>query len=246
MKALFVVGTGRSGTHFTVRVLNGFENTYDPMAGRENSGILRDVARAAIHHRLPSKKTTKYYQDLLGSQTGVLLDQHHPNLFFADHWCSIFNDLVFLYVERPTYQVVASMLRHRGVMDWYRYATSWRQRLFNPVPYPNQFLGIKSASEIQSLPVHLLCAHRVVAHKKQFERQSLKLNGALRSINYEALVTDQSAELSRVFSSDEIELLGEFSIIEKPRRDSLSKYLDVLSENEIEEISAFSKSSNCE
>ena len=40
MKAIFVVGTGRSGTHFTARLLNGFENVYDPLNGKEKSKIL--------------------------------------------------------------------------------------------------------------------------------------------------------------------------------------------------------------
>lgn len=236
MKAVFIVGTGRSGTHFTTRLMNGFENIRDPMAGKENNEILRDVARAAIHHRLPSKETENYYRERLENRKGIFLDQHHPNLFFVKHWSEIFDGLVFLYPQRPAHQIVASMLRHAGVMGWYRYAGEWRQRLINRIPYPNQFMGIDRYADIKQLPPHLLCAHRVLAHRRAYERLVSGAGGALRGIEYQSLVNDPLAELSRVFTTEELSALGTFTLVETPRKDSLSKYRDVLSDGQVAEI----------
>lgn len=48
MDAVFIVGTGRSGTHFTCRSILGFSNAFDPHNGRECLETLRSVAQAAI------------------------------------------------------------------------------------------------------------------------------------------------------------------------------------------------------
>jgi len=236
MKGVYIVGTGRSGTHFSVRLMNGFKHARDSLEGKENSEVLRDIAMAAIHHRLPSKSTERYYLDAFSDGEGVLLDQHHPNLFFVKHWTDILGDVVFLYPQRPTYQVVASMLRHRGVMGWYKYARKLRQRTINRIPYPNRFLGVEKSSDIEQLPNHLLCAHRVIAHRMAFHSTLCNANGALRQLNYEALVENPISEFERVFSTDEMAQLGPFTLTEEPKKASLAKYHDVLSDEQVSEI----------
>lgn len=243
MKGVYVVGTGRSGTHFSVRLMSGFKNARDPLKGRENPVVLQDVALAALHHRLPSKSTERYYRDALSDGEGVFLDQHHPNLFFVKHWSDILGDIVFLYPQRPTYQVVASMLRHRGVMGWYKYARGLRQRTINRIPYPNQFLGVEKSADIGKLPSHLLCAHRVIAHRMAFDSTQRNANGALRQLNYEALVDNPINEFSRVFSTDEMAQLGPFTLTEEPKKTSLMKYRDVLSDEQVAEIVALEERS---
>lgn len=238
MKAVFVVGTGRSGTHFTARLLNGFVDAYDPLSGEEDPAILKDVARSAIHHRLPSPATAQYYQEHLEETPGIFLDQHHPNLFFVRHWAALFDGIVFLYPRRPTFQIVASMLRHEGVMRWYDYARRWQNRTIRRLPYPNQFLGLGRFRDINALPAHLLCTYRVIAHRRAYERFVGELDGALRSVNYEALVYHPFDEFNRVFTADEIGKLGTFNLAEQPKAGSLSKYRDVLSDQQVDEIDA--------
>lgn len=244
MKAVFIVGTGRSGTHFTARLLNGFENIHDPLEGKEHPEILMDIAKAAIHHRKPSKATETYYREQLDQGTGVFLDQHHPNLFFARHWSDIFENIVFLHPQRPTHQVVASMLRHSGVMSWYRYAGNWRRRLINRIPYPNRFMGIDRYSDINRLPSHLLCAHRVIAHRAAYEALKNEIGVSMRGIDYEGLVNDPNAELSRVFTPEDLSTLGKFTLVETPQKASFSKYRDVLSDGQVAEIKALEGSQN--
>lgn len=242
MDGIFVVGTGRSGTHFTIRLLSGFENTRDPLGGRENPKILRDIATAAIHHRLPSDAVTRYYEEHFhNSRDLVFLDQHHPNLFFMQHWQKILEPIVFLYPKRATHQVVASMMRHEGVMSWYNYAKRPRQRILDRIPYPNRFLGLKRFDEIRSLPIHLLCAHRVIAHRLAFENALADMKGELRVVNYAALIENPLNEFSKVFSRDELKKLGQFTTVEEPNPASLEKFRDVLTDEQVMEISDVEK-----
>ena len=230
--AIFIVGTGRSGTHFATRTLRGFSNIWDPHDGKEYPEILYPIAKAAIRHKSFPHIARGYY--LAKSREGagrVLLDQHHPNLFFIPDLLGIYPDAVFLYPRRPIEQIVASMMRHQGILNWYDYAKAWRP--FRRVPMPNQFLGIDRRAQIDGLPLALLCAYRVIAHLRKLEAMMARFS-QVRVLSYENLVRDQQAEIRRVFRDSELDLMGDLRLQEQPRRNSLSKYQDVLSAEEIE------------
>lgn len=239
MNAIFIVGTGRSGTHFLTRLLLGFRNTWDPLGGREDPKRLNALAKAAIHHdRLPDWVLADY-QAQASAGSGVYLCQDHPNVFFADRIAAAKHGAVFLYTDRPTHQVVASMMRHHGVMAWYDYARSWRRRYLHQVPFPNRFLGLEVRSQIWDLPMHLLCAKRVISHRQAFQKIAQQLGGErVRRVDYVDLVRSPEAELSRIFNASEHARLGEFIPTETPHTASLEKYRDVLSEAEVVEIAA--------
>jgi hypothetical protein len=55
-----------------------------------------------------------------------------PNIFFFDQISKVFEDLIYLYPMRPVVQVVASMMRHRGVMSWYQVARDGFRRCPSP------------------------------------------------------------------------------------------------------------------
>jgi hypothetical protein len=148
----------------------------------------------------------------------------------------MFDGFVFLYPRRPAHQIVASMLRHKGVMSWYSYARNWRRRWFRRVPYPNRFLGLSRASDISTLPTHLLCAHRAIAHRQAYETAVAQGGADLRCVDYEALVDDPLAAFSQVFNKSELDRLGDFTLLEKPNRESLTKYRDVLDDRQVAEI----------
>lgn len=241
MKAVFIVGAGRSGTHFTARSMNGFAAAHDPLGGREHTPLLRTIARAAIHHRSLPADARRHYQGLLSRREGVLIDQHHPNLFFLERLRELFDALVFVYPRRPAVQVVASMMRHPGVMAWYRYASAWRQRLLNRVPFPNRFLGLRHRAELHSLPVHPLCAQRVMAHRRAFLAALGPVQGALRAVDYEALVRHPAQTLQSLFRPAELAALGPFHLAEQSRPEALDKYRDVLDAGQVADIEALER-----
>ncbi len=236
MNAIFVVGTGRSGTHFLARLLAGFENVHDPFHGEESGAILQDVAKAALHHRLPSEATEQHFRTAIRTNGPILVDQHHPNLFFASHWASRLDDPLFLYPDRPARQTVASMMRHRGVRSWYRYARKKAFSLKDRLPYPNRFLGVDSYFELERSPLHLLCVKRIAAHHRAYKAEKEKLGSRLRRVAYETLVADPETALEQIFSKDERARLGHFTLTEEPKAASLEKYRDILTEAQVREI----------
>ncbi len=241
VQAVFVVGTGRSGTHFTCRALAGFANVTDPLGGIENHDVLKEVAMAALYHRALPSSVLAFYSDrqakLLPGQ--VLLDQHHPNIFFFHQIAQIFDDLIYLYPSRPVVQVVASMMRHRGVMSWYQVARDGYSPLSftKRVPVPNRFLGIRDRGDLETLPTHLLCALRVLAHNRQMAELAA-IDPRCRMVSYQALVRDQEAAFATVFDAKERAALGAFEVVEPGNPASLDKYIDVLTATQIREIDA--------
>lgn len=242
--AIFVVGTGRSGTHFLTRLLNGFERIYDPMQGKENRPILQKIALSAIKHKPLPRDVHNYYRAAF-EEAGprVFLDQHHPNLFFAEEWIGRYPSILCLFPERPVHQVVASMMRHNGVLSWYSYAKERKNAWPGlGVRYPNQFLGLMSKSEIDALPLHMLCAKRVMAHNRKFRELKRTHPDSVRAVAYENLVRDPEGEFRRLFREDELASIGGFTLKETPRAASLTKYKDVLTDGQVAEIMEFEAS----
>ncbi len=232
MDAIFIVGTGRSETHFTLRSLLGFSEVFDPQGGHEDLALLYHITRSAILHQPFPPHAHSYYslaKKMMGSRK-IFADQHHSNLYFRSHLTSIFQSPIFLYVKRPLEQIVASMLEHQGVQYWYHHAIQKQNR----IPLPNQFLGIESLEEINKTPKHILFAKRVLAHHA--EAKSNPNHVDLRFINYTDLVLRQEEEFSRIFSTMEIGELGTFTAQEKPNAASLSKYKDVLTSEQVKQI----------
>lgn len=235
VNVIFVVGTGRSGTHFTCRCLREFSRLDDFQGGREHAPTLYSIAHAAMkHERLPTTVRPHYrkrrLQALLKRQ--VLVDQHHPNLFFVTEWLRRTPGAVFLYPERPAVQIVASMLTHEGVGGWYEKLRTGKLM----VPYPNRFFGLNSLAQLQTEPLHRICWHRVRAHKEAALRARARHGDRVRFVDYQALVRDRVAALSAVFSPEEMARFGHHQLATPSTDYSLEKYRDVLDADQIAEI----------
>jgi hypothetical protein len=234
VKAIFIVGTGRSGTHFTARLLAGFAHVRDPWNGEESDVVRREVAFSAVHHRQLGKAAVNYFAGQLWA-TGpneVFLDQHHPNLFHIPQLLRVESDAIFLYPRRPIEQIVASMLTHRSVLSWYQFAER------NPIPFPNAFLGLESADQMTHLAQHVLCAKRVLAHERKFAEMTQLYPDKVRAVDYVALVETPQRALEQLFSSAELARLGPYAPKIDAEKSSLTKYQQVLTPAQIAEVKA--------
>jgi hypothetical protein len=233
-RGIFIVGTGRSGTHFLCRLLLGFAALDDLFGGNEDRRTLASVATAAILHRRLPARTIRLYEERVDGcarRGRILLDQHHPNLFHVDQLKARFGDLLFLHPSRPTIQIVASMLKHKGVGDWY----AWIRKA-GDIPYPNQFFGLAERSELLALPPHLLCARRVIAHKRRAAMEAARDPEGFRQIDFVALVRSPHATLSGTFRDQELAQLGGYRQLVAPDPGVLGKFADVLTSSQVDEI----------
>ena len=232
--AIFIVGTGRSGTHYSCRCLLDFENVTDYMDGKEDPDLLRDITNLTIRGLPLSKNIIGHYKNKIDQSLfdgKVFLDQCHPNLYHYHQLSTEIDNCLFLGIERPIEQIVASMLNHKGVRGWYKKLT---QGNFDDVKYPNTFFGLNSKQELYDLPIHILCAKRVISHKKTTRELSKYKNFGV--INFENLVKNKLNELHSLFPGRMLERLGKYSEKETSSLSALTKFSDTLSIEQIREL----------
>jgi len=233
MDSLFIVGAGRSGTHFACRSLHGFENIFDMFRGEENPSLLKDITISSLLHKQYPPSAIDHYEKMkeITLRENIFLDQHHPNLFYISEITKTFPSAIFLYTERPTLQVVASMLKHPGVLSWFDVA----KKNSGKIPFENQFLGIQERDQLQDMKLYELCTLRVIGHHNRAKLMK-KRGFDVRFLNYENLLESQISEFENIFSRAELVQLGEFKSVEKSDKSRSKKYKKVLNEEEVRKI----------
>jgi len=234
MKCIFIVGTGRSGTHLLCRTLCSFERATDLMGGVEDPKTLGPTALAAIsgcpiHERVYSTITKKCRE---ANESGrVYVDQTHPLLWFVESLSEIISESIFIFPWRPNEQILASMLKHKGVLEWY-------ERLRHgaiAAEYPNRFFGISSKTDIESYSLDKLCLARIVSHKNECLRlQTLLGQARVRILEYERLAVRGASAITDLLSSEEKMTLGQQKSNYTAELTSLSKYVHELSSSQKE------------
>ena len=227
-RPVFVIGTGRSGTHW---LANTLRTHHEIRATIEVKPMFRWATQMALdattEKQLLPKLIFAYRWQLFLSSPRLYLDKTHPNIWLAEHLHAAFPEALFLGIERDPFATVASMLRHRGVAGWHQ---RWRD-----FPVPNRFLGITSelAEYYDELSLAQQCAHRWLAHHRRLRELRGVLGACVQVIQYEDLANTKTAttERLRVF-------LGLQSPISQPEvaSESLHKWRKQLTAKQIEEI----------
>src|SRR5262245_13442039 len=114
-RPVFVVGTGRSGTHWLAYILQRHPEIRmtiekEPMFGWST----RIALNPELSDRLLWKLILFYRIQFWISAPRHYLDKSHPNIWIAEDLARAFPDALFLGILRDPYGTVASMLRHKG------------------------------------------------------------------------------------------------------------------------------------
>ena len=225
---VFVIGTGRSGTHWIGYSLGNHPEIRATIEQRPMFGWSTDMAlNPTLEKSLFGRLVFAYKRQLFRSVPRLYLDKSHPNLWIAEKLKKAFPQALFVGIERDPYAVVASMLKHGGILAWHK---RWRE-----FPVPNRFLGItpETARTYDDLPIASQCAMRWVAHHDRMKELKGMLGDSLMVISYETFAhhTEQTIHELQLF-------LGLKTPIPIPdvKTDSLDKWKDQLSPAEIQQI----------
>jgi len=225
---IFVVGTGRSGTHWLGHILEShpaLKVTVErqPMFGWSKSMALNATLEAELMPRL----VERYRLAQAASLPLRYADKSHPNLWFTSTLAQHFPGARFIGVQRGVHAVVASMLRHSGVL---RSIEHWQT-----FPVPNRFLGITSDNRLayKNLSVVERCTLRWLAHRDELLRLKQQHPGDFLLLDYELLMQDTTQQLIVLQ-----EFLGEDQPFPETavKTTSLNKWRDQLSERQIAQI----------
>lgn len=232
---IFVLGTGRSGTHWIGWILEAHPDIH---VNVEKPPIFPWVTQMALDPKQRPSLLPKVIRQYMIEHALVapkqFVDKSHPNLWLARDLAEAFPEARFVGVRRSVYGTVASMLKHEGVMRWIH---NWKR-----FPVPNQFLGIGeddiATYEDRSLAAR--CAMRWLSHSRELDALTSALGDKYIVVDYENLQKDTEAELYAL--SVFLDLKSPLPI-PNVKRESLDRWQNDLSKEQIADIETVLESS---
>lgn len=227
-RKIFVIGTGRSGTHWLGHILEGHPDIHVTI---ERPPIFTWATEMALD---PARKPAllpelirAYRAEHEAVAPKHYADKSHPNIWHAEDLAAALPDAVFLGIRRNPLATVASMLKHAGVLQWQE---RWRE-----FPVPNRFLGITAENRdaYGKMPTAARCALRWRSHWERLETLRDALGARLLVLDYEDLIRDAAAQLARLGG-----FLGLATPIPTPevRTESLDRWRDELPPDVLRQI----------
>jgi hypothetical protein len=225
---IFVVGSGRSGTHWLGYILDSYPSIY---ATVEKVPIFPWVVEMAQRPETEAHLFPKLVRRYRAEHRAVLprhyVDKSHPNLWLAEKLCNEFPEARFIAISRRLEGTVASMLKHAGVRRW---AEIWDRD-----PRPNRFLGVTEAMipGYRRMSIPARCAVRVIAHSAEIERLKGVLGRRLHVVRYEDIYVRPQAEFDLISNFLSLETPAG---IPMPNDDSRSKWQSQLTRSDRADI----------
>jgi len=225
---IFILGTGRSGTHWLGLTLTAHPDIRGTIEQPQIFSLSKQMAIDLSKQRnYLWKLILQYKWQILISTPRHYLDKSHPNIWHADKLIKYIPNAKFLGIERDPFATVASMMRHKGVLAWQK---NWRK-----YPIPNKFLGITSENvdKYDSLPLATQCSMRWLSHHNRMVELCKILNDSIKVISYEKFSLHTQEILKDL---EEFLELSDNIPLPEVRSDSLLKWKEQLSETQIEQI----------
>lgn len=225
---VFIIGTGRSGTHWLAHVLRSH---LDFRVNFERFPMFPLVVRMALYPR--SRKlllpvlVASYRAQRLASGKRIYADKSHPAIWIAEQLADALPGAFFLGVQRNPFATVSSMMRVDGVRAWHE---RWQR-----YPVPNEFLGItrELAASYGDLSLAAQCALRWRVHRERMEALASALGDRLHVVSYERLASAPEAE-TRVLQ----ERMGLATPFPRPdvNRHAVQRWRELLTDEQIADV----------
>ncbi|WP_062304429.1 sulfotransferase family protein [Demequina subtropica] len=230
MKA-FVIGTGRSGTHWTGFILGEHPEVTTTI---EEPKIMRLATLAAQYRKrrpvyLPALRA-RYMMASAAVKTRVHADKSHPVIWYADKVARWFPDSKFIGINRSPFGVVASMVVHEGVLEW---QDNWEH-----FGVPNEFLGITedNVEAYRTMSPAGRAATRWLSHRQRMDELEGLLGDRLLVLDYEDMIDRYEENVARIWEFLELDHVD--ADAQAPKASSRDNWREVLSAEQIAEVSA--------
>lgn len=182
---VFIVGTGRSGTHLIAELL---ASSPEFQVLVEKQPLFRWSTEMAADERRRAALFPRWVRRLRLEQFAVaprvIVEKSHPNIWMAESLAAAFPASVFLGTHRGPHATVASMLMHGG-FDWPE--PRWRD-----MDLPNRLLGIERgcADEYAAMTLPARLTMRWISNERRREEVRGCLGSRLCEISYDRLVME--------------------------------------------------------
>lgn len=223
---IFIIGSGRSGTHFLTRILCDYQKFNDQNGGQEFHDILEWTTVDAINHEPLREAVFEHYDKCLerAEKKGeIFIDQCQTNLFHVDQLRKKYPKAIFAMPLRSNEQIISSYQRKVGAFrHWNEAARNGKTKKGVGVrpAWPNQFLGLQTPEQLKGNESDLMI-QRCSANKIKQQMVMRDHSDVLYTFKYNDLVHDTSIVTSLPF---DMELKNPKKRV-RPRMDTITKYL---------------------
>lgn len=222
---IFVIGTGRSGTHFLGRLIGENPSCNLLLEDKEIFPLCKEVNISEYGNKRKLKRLLNKYKKIIKkNKKKYIIEKSHQNIWIVEELQKEFPNAFFIGIERDVKQVVYSMMRHPGILKWFNLLDTTKE---------SHFLGINKGNIhlYDSLTLEEKCAIRWVAHKKRMEYLKHKINNLI-VVDYNKICNDYHQEITKLEKLMNINL-REYA--ELPNFESLHKFKQ-LTEEQIKNI----------
>lgn len=228
-RIVFVVGTGRSGTHFLTQCLTQHPQVSDLTDGRENAWVFAASVRLATSQAQFGDRASlvaKYRWLRRRCPTAIFVDQSHSNLWNHEFLAPAFKDALWLATVRDPRSVVASMLQHPGVRS--------RTKNWRSYPFPSPFLGVTehNLEQYEASSLAGRCAYRWLSHIDR--TRELAEQGKVRPLSFEQLVQSSDRTIGAVWEGLGLDVPADVEYHARP--ETIDGWRDVLDDDQAQEI----------
>ncbi|MEQ1491001.1 MAG: sulfotransferase [Terricaulis sp.] len=231
---VFVIGCGRSGTHWLGRGIGSHPDFVALIEQQPMFGMVQQMAWDASLIPTHIDALVALYRSTHDEvRPRHLADKSHSNLWLADELDARLPDAWFVAIRRKLFGTVASMLRHDGVL---RHFKTW-----DDAPRQNRFLGVEDVAAYRRLSLEERCAHRVIGSWREIDGLQSASSVKLHVIEYGSLLADSVAEASRLAQFLGVKDAFTFAAAAP---DQGEKWRATLSDEQIDCIASFAASNN--
>lgn len=235
IKPVFIIGHGRSGTHFIGGILSGHNEIY---ATVEEKDWFRSFSEVAFN----PEKNLKIVPKLIDKQIKhlkrkcfkpVWMDKTHPFVLLKKVVEEYYPEALLIHVIRNPFDLYCSAIRHNGVMNWFKR----HNEVFGKGG--NIFLGTDANIEKN---YHLLKDTQKIAYRWiSWVKSGLKWEEESENVitvNYENMVTDVTRTFTDVTKFIGVSTSSEwFEFIERTAKSSsVNRYKKEMTESEVDEM----------
>lgn len=193
VKKIFILGTGRSGTHFVGNIIAAQENVEKTIESPEIFNLVTEAAVFKKRREYLIPKIIDFYNSFeFSPETTHYIDKSHPLLWIAEEIDEKVDNTFFISVVRNPFAVVASTLKHKGVRAWLE---NWKD-----YPIPNEFLGIdnENINSYSNMSIEGKAAMRWISHMEEIYRLKIKGMKNFMVVRYEDLFYKKKETVKKI------------------------------------------------
>jgi len=227
-KIIFICGTGRSGTNLIGKVISTHKEIDGRIEKPETFDLITQIATEQNKEAIGENKKLliSRFNEIKKQTNNHILEKSHPALWLVEFLLNSIDESYFICIKRDALPTISSMLKHNGVLYWFKKLPNDKE---------NKFLGINrhNVDDYKNYSVEQKCYRRWLSHQNEITRLENKYKDKVLSVKYEDFILDSDKILEKISDYLQIDNIFEIPCLDWS---PLTKWENELSSDQIDNI----------